>query len=295
MTNIAFTSLLFLLLALPGYIFLACYFSHEFTRQVLQRSWTDDLAKAIIFSLPFHIAGVLIVICLQHSHVIHHTLNIESVFRMLAGEFSTTGSDYTFKFSEVLDRFYQSKIHLLTYYGLILLAAFGFGHLSRWIVWEFELDVHCPKIFAFRNDWIYSILGRGQLEGVPSKFVIVWVDALTDEPTEEPGKTRLYRGLVAAFTTDERGALRDLIITAARRSKFRKVVDSEKAVFSWQRIEPGDYFLIRYNEIKNLNITYRDARDPVPASEEDDKQPPVPASAPAAETSGLTDQISPAS
>ncbi|MEK6804186.1 MAG: hypothetical protein AABZ34_16220 [Nitrospirota bacterium] len=293
MTNIAFTSLLFLLLALPGYIFLACYFAHEFTRQVLQRTWTDDLAKAIIFSLPFHIVGVLIVIWLQHAHVIHHALNTESVFRMLAGEFSNTGSDYNIRFSEVLDHFYQSKSHLLIYYVLILSAAFGFGHLFRWIVWEFELDVHCPKIFAFRNDWIYSILGRGQLEGVPSKYIIVWVDALTDEPTEEAGKTRLYRGLVAAFTTDEKGALRDLIITAARRSKFRKV--DGKPTFSWQRIEPGDYFLIRYSEIKNLNITYRDARDPLLSSEEKDTPSAGSASAPAFETSAPTDQTSPAS
>lgn len=87
-------------------------------------------------------------------------------------------------------------------------------------------------------------LGRGQLEGVPSKSIIVWVDALTDEPTEE---------------------IRGLIITAARRSKFKKSEGTEKAAFSWQRIKPGDYFLIRYNEIKNLNITYRDVRDPIPA------------------------------
>ena len=44
-----------------------------------------------------------------------------------------------------------------------------------------------------RPRWIYSILGRGQLEGVLSEDVIVWVDALTDEPTEAPGKTRIYR------------------------------------------------------------------------------------------------------
>lgn len=293
MTNIAFTSLLFLLLALPGYIFLASYFSTEFTRQVLQRSWTDDLAKAIIFSLPFHILGVFTVSYLQHAHLIHHTLNVESVFRMLAGEFSNTGTDYNDRFSVVLDHLYQSKAHLLTYYVLILLAAFGLGHLSRWLVWEFELDVSWPKVFAFRNEWIYSILGRGQLEGVPSKDIIVWVDALTDEPTEVEGRTRLYRGLVAAFTTDERGALRDLIITAARRSKFMKV--EGEVHFTWQRIEPGDYFLMRYSEIKNLNITYRDARDPVPASEEERQQPAEVASAPASGTSDPTDQIFPAS
>lgn len=292
MTNIAFTSLLFLLLAFPGYIFLASYFSNEFTRQVLARSWTDDLAKAIIFSLPFHIAGVLIVGCLQHSNIIHHALNPEIVFRLLAGEFSNTGADYNYRFAEILDRLYQSKTHLLIYYTLILLAALGFGHLFRFIVWKYELDVWIPWIFRFRNPWIYSILGRGQIKGVPSKDIIVWVDALTDEPTEEAGKTRIYRGLVAAFTTDEKGALRDLIITAARRSKFKKV--DEKYEFSWQRIDPGDYFLIRYSDIKNLNITYRSADDPVRPLDEIDGQVAV-ASAPASETSDPTHPTSPVS
>lgn len=292
MTNIAFTSLLFLILAFPGYIFLASYFSNEFTGQVLARSWTDDLAKAIIFSLPFHTVGILIVECLQHSNIIHHTLNSEIAFRLLTGEFSNKGSDYNYRFAEVLDRLDQSKTYLLAYYGLILLAALGFGHLFRYIVWEFELDVRFPRILGFRNELIYSILGRGKIEGVPSKDIIVWVDALTGEPTEKVGKTRIYRGLVAAFTTDEKGVLRDLIITEARRGKFKKV--DGKSEFSWQRIDPGDYFLLRYSDIKNLNITYRNFRDPLRPLEEIVEQVAT-ASAPSSETSDPNHPTSPVS
>lgn len=292
MTNIAFTSLLFLLLAFPGYIFLASYFSNEFTSQVLARSWTDDLAKAIIFSLPLHIVGILVVEGLQHYNFIHHALNPEIAFRLLAGEFSNTGSDYNYRFAEVLDRLYQSKVLLLTYYALILFAALGFGHLFRLIVWELELDVRFPRILGFKNHWIYSILGRGKIEGVASKDIIVWVDALTGEPTEEAGKTRIYRGLVAAFTTDEKGVLRDLIITAARRSKFKKV--EGRTEFSWQKIDPGDYFLLRYSDIKNLNITYRNFHDPGRSLDESPAQVAT-ASASASETSDPNHPISPVS
>lgn len=291
MTNIAFTSLLFLLLAFPGYIFLASYFSNEFTRSVLATSWTDDLAKAIIFSLPFHIVGVLIVQFLQHSNFIQHTLNSEIAFRLLTGEFSSKGSDYCF--ADLPDRLYQSKYHILVYYVFILFSALGVGHLFRYLVWEFELDVRFPRILGFRNHWIYSILGRGKIEGVTSRDTIVWVDALTGEPTEEVGKTRIYRGLVAAFTTDEKGALRDLIITAARRSKFKKG-ENGKTEFSWQRIDPGDYFLLRYSDIKNLNITYRNVLDPVRPFEEIAGQVAT-ASVPAAETSDPNPPTSPAS
>ena len=284
MTNIAFTSLIFLVLAFPGYIFLASYFSNEFTRQVLVRSWTDDLAKAIISSLPFHVVGVLIVECLNRLNVIHHTLDAEIAFRVLAGEFSNTGHDYKYHFAEVVNRLYENQAYLLTYYILIILSAWGFGHFLRYLVWEYELDVRLPGIFRFRNPWIYSILGRGQLEGVRSSDILVWIDALTDEPTEVTGKTRLYRGLVAGFTTDEKGALRDLIITAARRSKFS--LNDGKQEFSWKRISPGDYFLIRYNEIKNLNITYLSALEPVSAVASA-------VLAPASERSDPTDQTSP--
>ncbi len=288
MTNVAFTSLVILVLAFPGYVFLASYFSNEFTRQVLARSWTDDLAKAIIFSLPFHIVGIFIVEWLQHSKWIHHTLNFEIAFRVVAGEFSNTGPDYTQYFSQALGRLYQNWQYVFFYYVALLFAAWGFGHLCRHVVWENELDVRFPRTLGF-TPWVYSILGRGQLEGVPARKTIVWVDALTDEPTEVAGKTRIYRGLVAGFTTDEKGSLRDLFVTAARRSKFKEV--DGKYEFSWQRINPGDYFLIRYSEIKNLNITYRSVDDPTPADEE---VSPVAAVQPS-ETSAPADQTSPTS
>jgi len=210
----------------------------------------------------------------------------------VTGEFSNTGTDYNLRFAEILERLYQNKIYLLAYYGLILLASLGFGHSCRWIVWEFELDVRFPRILGFRNDWIYSILGRGKIAGVASKDIIVWVDALTGEPTEEAGKTRIYRGLVAAFTTDEKGALRDLIITVARRSKFKKV--DGKTEFSWQRIDPGDYLLLRYSDIKNLNITYRNVHDPVRSLDEIAGQVAT-ALTPVSQTSDPTHPTSPAS
>lgn len=255
MTNIAFTSLIILILSFPGYVFLSGYYSQEFTRQVFQRRWTDDMARAVLFSVPFHVVGILIIECLRRYGYIHHTLDAEIAFRVLAGEFSNTGTDYRHTFGQVIDLLYQNQLYLLGYYLLIILAAWGAGQLFRFLIWEFELDVRWPGIFGFRNSLIYTILGRGQIKGVRSSDTLVWVDALTDEPSEEEGKTRLYRGLVAGFTTDEKGSLQDLILTAARRSKFTKKEDGTRE-FSWRRIDPGDYFLIRYDGIKNLNFTY---------------------------------------
>ena len=292
MTNIAFTSLVLLVLAFPGYIFLASYFSNEFTQQVLVKSWTDDLAKAILFSLPLHAVGVLIVECLQHHQIIHHTLDYEIAFRMLAGEFSGGGEDYTHRFSAILGRLHDNSLYLLIYYGVILLTAWGLGHVCRYVIWEYALDVRFPTVFGFRSKWLYTIMGRGQLEGVTPSDTMVWVDALTDEPTDMPGKTRIYRGVVAGFSTDEKGALRDLLLTRARRSKFKKDEGrSPEYEFAWQSITPGDYLLLKYDEIKNLNITYLDAKV---AGQGEQSEAVVQESTPA-EISAPVDQTHPAS
>ena len=46
-SNLAFTSLIFLLLAVPGYVARACYHSGNFTRHLLPRSWTDDIFNGL--------------------------------------------------------------------------------------------------------------------------------------------------------------------------------------------------------------------------------------------------------
>ena len=69
----------------------------------------------------------------------------------------------------------------------------------------------------------------------------------------------LYRGLVSAFTTEENGALRDIVLTGAYRGKFTQPHGPfrHRPIFEWQEIEPGDYLTLKYADLKNLNITYQ--------------------------------------
>jgi len=269
MANIAFTTLIILMLAAPGAVARASYFSNEFTRQVLPRNWTDDMARAILWSIPFHVVGVWCVELLQHHTSIQTTMNFLVVFRMLSGE-------YEGQVSPVVARLYDNAGYLTVYYGMILLAAFGLGHGIRFVVWKYELDVRWPNLLAYRSPWLYTLLGRGKLQVGPNETILVYVDALTDLPAEVPGKTVLYRGLVSGFSTEEDGTLREIILTGAYRGKFSHVrgLFFRKATFVWQAIEPGDYLTLKYADLKNLNITYQiyspaevGAPGPVPAPE----------------------------
>lgn len=259
MTNIAFTTLIILLFSFPGYLAISGYFSGEFTRQVLTPNWTDDIVRALLSSMPFHIIGLVIIEYLQHNGYIHHSLNFEIAFRIMTAEF---GRPYNL--SLIVKKLYGNMPYIIFYYiGILALASFA-GHLLRIIVWKWELDVKCPSIFKYSNDAIYRLMGRGQLP-VPHKYILVWVDALTDLPTDQPGKNRLYRGIVAGFTTNSDGTPRDLILTGARTGKFGQGVDDGRSKFKWEPITPGDYFSLQYKEIKNLNITYHNLQQSFPA------------------------------
>ncbi|HEV8540119.1 MAG TPA: hypothetical protein VGQ60_03055 [Nitrospiraceae bacterium] len=294
MPNIAFTTLVLVVLAFPGYIFRSSYFSDQFSRRLLPRIWTDDIVKAVLYSLPFHLAGLFIFEVLQHDGVIKHTLDFETGLRLLTGEFAEEVSNYDDSLSAMSQKLYSNSRYILVYYLGVLGVAYAVGHLFRWIVWNYECDVKWPSVFGYRNDWLYTLMGRGKLYvpnqnwlmriigrpgkgSVPHERTVVILDALTDQEMEIPGKSQLYSGIVAAFTTDENGTLKEIVLAKAKRGKFTPKEAEDLYQFLWrlwkgrgsdyvfeQEDIPGRDFILKYNTIKNLNLTYL----PVDASDQ---------------------------
>jgi hypothetical protein len=265
MNNIAFTTLVILILAVPGFIFRASYLSGPFTRQVLPANITDDIARGILWSLPFHAIGMYASACLQHTGVIQTTLNFETLARILSGIYRSEGEGFT----DIIDRLYRNSTYITLYYLSVLLAALALGHASRKLVWSFKLDVHIPWLLRFRNPWIYDLMGRDVPAPYKGAQVFAYIDALTNIAIDgQEGKTRLYRGIVAGFTTEENGALRDIYLTEAQRGNFRE--DEGKKIFEWRPVAPGNLFVLKYSELKNLNITYA---SPLPLNSTSPKTP----------------------
>ena len=87
MTNVAFITLVILVMAFPGYVLRASYYAGTFTRNVLPKSWTDDVARAVLYSLPLHIMAVTVFEMLQHQGIIRTTLTFEMAYRVLVGQY----------------------------------------------------------------------------------------------------------------------------------------------------------------------------------------------------------------
>ena len=262
MGSVAFTTLVILLFATPGYAARMAYHSGLYTSEVIPKNLMDDIATALLFSLPFHILGMGII---EHAHLKWATvpgISFEVVFRLIAGDY---GKD-DIAFHGITANLYD-YIHLISLYFLVLVVfAFGAGIALRTIVWNKELDVKYRSLFGYRNQWLYSLYGRGRIANKkPGHITVGMVDAivLLDD------KTRMYRGLVHGFTTDNEGTLKDITLFLARRGKFKptkKLISpgieegsnneaGNNGEFYWEQI-PGDFFVLKYAEIKNMNVTY---------------------------------------
>jgi hypothetical protein len=207
--------------------------------------------RAILYSLPLHGIGLLIVENLQHNHVINTTLRFEDALRLLTG-------NYDDHFPVLAQTVYANKWYLVLYYVPVLIFAAGIGYVFRHVVWKWKLDMQYPWLFRYKNDWLYKLLGRDVPvpDQYPNSSVFVRIEALTKLPAEVPGKTILYQGIVEAFTTDESGVLRDIWITEVKRGKFYKDGESEEMKFTWKSVEPGRWMVLKYSELLNLNVTY---------------------------------------
>ena len=248
MTNLALSTLVIVALAFPGYVLRSSYYAATFTRQVLPRNWTDDMVRAILYSVPLHVVGVSVFEYLQHSGWIQSTLNFLTAFRLVTGEYGDS-------FHALVKSLYVNKHYLLFYYVAVLASAFMLGHLFRLAVWLWELDVNVPWLLKFKNDWLYTLMGRGIPAPYKGARIYTYIDALTHIPAEVAGNTTMYRGVVYGFTTEESGALRDILLTEASRGKFLQEA-GEDPKFYWKPITPGELMILKYSEIRNLNITY---------------------------------------
>jgi hypothetical protein len=242
--NIAFTTLVILLLAMPGYIARSAYLTDDFTRDVLPTNLTNEIALAILYSLPFHFIGITLVTHLYLSGYITTNVNFDVLFRLLAGQYGNDGAE----FSRLSNNLYQYVHRIAAYFFCILLAALLSGILLRKIVWNYKLDVRIPTLFRYRNRWLYLLTGREQLN-LEDPYITV-VDALT----ELGSTTQLYRGMVVGFTSNENGNLEDLYLGDTFRGKFAELASGGK-LFEWHEI-PGEFFILKYADIKNLNISF---------------------------------------
>ena len=257
--NFAFSSLLILLILVPGLIFFRFYYSEEFSKEYFKTSPFEVISTSLIPSVVFHLIGGAV-----SSWTTGYSIDLQTVGFLLIG----TNESALIKDSITN---IQDNVYLIVKYNLLLWGFAGIaGKASRTIIRRSGLD-RKQKLFRFRNRWHYILTGELlQFPRVPMEETdlpdFTFIDALVE--TQEG--TIIYKGILADYDLTGSGdGLETIYLIHVERRYLSKDRGDWRYRYRNKKITyyemPGELFILKYDEIVNLNVTYYALQD------EDDK------------------------
>lgn len=267
--NIAFPTLTVLLLVLPGVLFSYFYRRGFWRSPVTFGPVTTEVAKGVLLALVLHWIGVSVV-----EYVVGTSVNWSALLSLLTGQM-LEGSEK----KAIVD--YVDSIFayiLLSNTGGIV--AGGFVHKfvrSTWLDlrWDF---------FNFNNQWYYLFSGEARVFSSQDRsyreinkykkdvIELVFISAVVEQNDE----SYLYWGVLSDYFFNSDGKLDRVVLQATQRrilneaSKESSTVEGSDTQLQRQ-LPPqndayydvvGDFFILPYSEVKNINIEYWGETDP---------------------------------
>lgn len=256
--NIALSTLIILVYALPGLLYRKSYYSSEFSTNYKRTNFQNEIIGAIVPSIFIH-----------------------SFFRYLILKYSFFDFDFNiigFLVSGISD---PSKVQLcfsnignyhaeiIEYLFAVILFSVILGYLTRKIVIELDLDIFFETL-RFQNHWYYFFSGRYQniQKGFRShkKIELIVVDVLV----KIEGENVLYKGFANAFFMSKEGGLDSIVIKYPSKKEFNSNIETSSVnnnlAVSSDEIEidstdgfveiPSDYLILDYSQIININFSY---------------------------------------
>lgn len=238
--NIALGTVILFIIVVPGIIMRRFYFSEEFSRKYIRNSIVDEMVFAIVPAFLIHFIAIV---------YIHECTPYYVDFDTLAILLTNSGSpqDVMRSFRTIRD-----NITAITFYNFILWNSAALtGFLARIIVRKKKLD-RKYQFLKYSNDWHYLLTGEfadfPKIDGDSEKIDLIYVDALV----KSDGKNVLYTGILVDYTLAAAGVLDFLVLKETKRG-----YPSEQTPGTVNSIAiPGDYFILLYNQVLNINLTY---------------------------------------
>lgn len=247
--NIALATLTLLVILYPGFLFRRFYFTEEFSREYFKQSVTDLIFSSILPGFLIHFIGYFL--------FIKGTTQIDviTIGTLLSG---TSDSD---KVTNAFKAVYEKAPFLIRYFTGVSFVGMTAGFMTKLVVRKLKLDRKI-KLFRFQNEWHYifsgEILDFPKVPGNAEDIDCSYVDALvkTDEGTV------IYTGLLADYILTKEGGIDRIYLTDVKRRFLKddiiKAPDlpNEKQEDNRYYYLPGQFFIIPYNLVINLHITY---------------------------------------
>lgn len=266
--NLAISTIVVFLFILPGLAFRRFYFTSEFSKEYFKSTAAEVLLLGIIPTLFLHWIGInLVEFCtpltidlgLLDFHVPHLSVDIELVGHLI------TGFNNDIEIHKGLNSIEDNLNYILFYNILLVILGGTLGFLFRVIVRNFKLDRKF-KILRFQNEWHYIL--SSEILDFPKvksrsphtkgkRLEAVYIDALI-EASEKDGAI-LYSGILEDYCLSKGGGLELLYLTNTyRRSLKDDTTDTTDTTSNSNSLYelPDHYFIIKYDQVKNLNIFY---------------------------------------
>lgn len=179
-------------------------------------------------------------------------IDLQTVYQLIVG---ATADKYRPDFALI-----EASIgYTLLYNTGLLSVALILGRAGRFLVTKFNLDIRAPSL-RFNNDWYYLFSGR--ILDVPGTIGnsadIEW--AIVSVVVETKEGAYIIRGVLEAYFLSKDGLDR-IYLSAVYRRKLGDDLEAKKKSGNLDEDDryysmPGEFFVIPYKEIKNINVDY---------------------------------------
>lgn len=251
--NIALATLTLLVILYPGFLFRRFYFTEEFSKEYFKQSVTDLIFSSIVPGFLIHFFGYLFFLQGRTE------IDVFTIGTLLSGT-----SDPV-KVTQAFKAVYEKALTIISYFIGVSIIGMIAGLLAKLIVRNFKLDRKF-KLFRFQNEWHYIFSGEildfpkvpGKAEDVDFSYIDVLVK--TNEGTV------IYSGLLADYILTKDGGIDRIYLTEVKRRSLKDDLiynpddDANNTATAPPDNRyyylPGQFFIIPYNQIINLHITY---------------------------------------
>ena len=243
--SLAFSAFVLFILVAPGVLLRRTYLSQPFAKRFSATSATDEIVWAIVPALLLHAFALG---CIRQ---LGYAVDFAALGHLLVGAKEDAALEAAF-------RSLDGHLRDIVVYNVLLWAlAAGIGYGLRSIVISWRLDQRFQP-FRFSNEWYYLLTGRGLTN--EEDFDVVWVDALIGSGEASV----IYSGALVGYYLSRDGGLESLWLTRVSKWVVAKADDTKPSEHPVARKQthveieiPGEVFVVKYADVKNLNITYK--------------------------------------
>ncbi len=240
--NFALPTIILLLMLVPGFLFRRLYYSGEFSKEYFKQNFTDYLFPSLIFSILIHL------FCQGFIRLLGYKISLWPLFLLVGSNGSSNETSNAFL------QIYQNIYHLFFYFTFTAFTGAVLGQLSKYFVRKLKLD-RKYQLFRYQNEWHYVFTGEildfpnisGQADVQPE---VQYVDALVK--TAEGSV--LYSGYLSHYVLSSSNGIDQLYLSDVKR-RYLKANQQPENTNPYYYM-PGDFTIIPYREVMNLNITY---------------------------------------